>query len=117
LSQAIWLRHRAQWPHPSDHAESRREHHVPYGNLDRISTTASWRCAFSGTHEGARRTVAQLAGPDQCRVPPGPALASYCRFLVGVIEAPYLKNERSIPKRSIQANEENYFQSGTRRFS
>ena len=48
LSQALRLGHRAQRPHPSVDAESRRRRHVPHRPLDRLSATRARNGAAPG---------------------------------------------------------------------
>ena len=48
----IRLGHGLEWPHPSDRAESRRQHHVPHRPLDRLSAAGGRRRARTRAAEG-----------------------------------------------------------------
>ncbi len=49
LPEKIRLGHRAQWPYPSGHAESRRQCDIPHRPLDRVSRN---RCQARRLHRG-----------------------------------------------------------------
>src|SRR6202035_5264689 len=61
LYEALRLGDRAQRPHPPDHPESRREHHIPYREVDGIPDTGSGHRPGSRPNEGAtRRGASQI---------------------------------------------------------
>ena|SRR5436309_3373385 len=55
LSQALRVGDGAQWPHSPDHAEGRRQRHLPHRHVDRLPAARAGNGALAGTAEGRRR--------------------------------------------------------------
>ena len=96
LSQAVWLRHRAERSHPPDHAKGGRKYYLPHRNLHGLSATSPRHGALPGTHEGAGRAVAELVGINERPLRDRQAYPGHRRFVVGVIQRVSLKYARPI---------------------
>jgi hypothetical protein len=57
--------HRAQWPHPSDCAEGRRQHRLPHGPLDLLSATCRRRGSGARPAQGPGGSIGSDAGDNQ----------------------------------------------------
>src|SRR5439155_1328646 len=105
LSQAVWLRHRAERSHPPDHAKGGRKYYLPHRNLHGLSATSTRHGPLPRTHEGASRAVAELAGINERPLRGGRAYPRHRRFILGVIQRVSLKYAKPISNRSVQKDE------------
>jgi hypothetical protein len=58
LPQALRIGNRAQRPYPPDHAEGRRQRHVPHCHVDGLPAASAGRGLLAGTDESRRRQAA-----------------------------------------------------------
>ncbi len=65
LSEAFWLGDRTERPYSSDRVEGRRQYHVPYRSLDRLSATNRRQWSRPRAAHGSERSTSKDARRDQ----------------------------------------------------
>src|SRR5690348_4758237 len=59
--EAIWFRHRAEWPHSPNHAQSGRKRDISHRDVDGIPAGSAGRRARAGAIESASGEIAKCA--------------------------------------------------------
>src|SRR5580700_2356928 len=65
IFEALRLGHRAQRPHPPDHAKSGRQRNLSHRRVHRVPSARAGQGRFTGHDESSGRTTAQLAWRDR----------------------------------------------------
>ena len=84
LPEALRFGHRLERTHPSDHAENRGQHHIPYRGLHGFPATETGRGAFSWADESSGGQTAYFAGRNRRQLRSRETFAGRDRFEPGL---------------------------------